>query len=326
MDMVARLPQAVQSNALLRLAPETVLLLAGLAAAWLFPDDLGFITRINIMAVFALSLALVIGQAGIGTLGQAAMFGTGSYATALWSLHVSPDPLAGLAVAALAGAAMAALSGLLLLRTRGLTLIMLTVAFAQVLLEIVNKAAFLTGGDDGLADIPVSPLFGMFAFDFRGTVGCHYTLVALVLVYFCLRRIVSSPFGLVCRGVKGEVVRMRAIGVPVFRHMLIVYVLGGAVAGIAGGLSAQTTQVVGLGSLSFEMSAEALVMVAIGGIGYLSGALVGVPLFMIVRHVASAINPYHWLLVIGCLLIAVMLLFPKGVVGSIRELRMRGGS
>lgn len=305
-----------------RFPSELLVAASGLAAASIFSDDLGFMTRINIFAIFALSVALVIGQAGIGTLGQAAMFGVGSYAAALWSIHVYSDPTVGLLVGAAAGAMTAGLSGILILRTRGLTLIMLTVAFGQVLLEIANKAAWLTGGDDGLADIPVSPVFGMFAFDFRGNVGFHYTLGVLVIVYFCLRRLVASPFGLICRGIKGDALRMRAIGTPVFQHLVVVYAVGGAVAGVAGALSAQTAQVVGLGNLGFEMSAEVVVMVAIGGINQLAGALIGVPLFMIIRHIASTINPYHWLLVIGVLLIAVMLLFPNGVVGSIKKIKL----
>lgn len=297
------------------IGPELAVVVAGLAAALLFPDDLGFITRINILAIFALSLALVIGQAGIGTLGQAALFGAGSYSAALWALHVSPEPLSGLLIGALAGAGVAATSGLLILRTRGLTLIMLSVAFAQVLLEIANKAASVTGGDDGLADIPVSPILGAFAFDFRGQVGFGYTLAALVLVYFSLRCLVASPFGLTCRGIKADQVRMRAVGAPVFRYQLCVYTIGGAFAGIAGALSAQTTQVVGLSNLSFELSAEGLVMLTIGGVGHLAGALFGVPAFMIIRHVAATINPYHWLLVIGLLLIVTILFLPQGLYG-----------
>lgn len=313
---------ALASHLPFRTPPELIVAVVGIAAAWMFSDDLGFLTRINIFAIFALSVSLIIGQAGIGTLGQAAMFGVGSYAAALWSLRVGSDPTIGLLIGAAAGAITATLSGLLVLRTRGLTLIMLTVAFAQVLLEVANKAAWLTGGDDGLADIPVSPVLGLFAFDFRGNVGFYYTLTVLVAVYFALRRLVASPFGLICLGIKGDIVRMRAIGTPVFRHLVILYAIGGAVAGVAGALSAQTAQVVGLSSLGFENSAEVVVMVAIGGIHQLAGALIGVPLFMIVRHVASTINPYHWLLVIGCLLTAVMLLFPKGIVGSVQHWRL----
>lgn len=310
---------------LARIGPELVVVVAGLTAALLFPDDLGLITRINILTIFALSLALVIGQAGIGTLGQAALFGAGSYSAALWAIHVSPEPLSGLLIGALAGAGVAAASGLLILRTRGLTLIMLSVAFAQVLYEIANKAAFVTGGDDELADIPIRPVLGVFAFDFRGQVGFFYTLAVLVLVYFCLRRLVASPFGLTCRGIKADQVRMRAIGAPVFRHLLSVYTIGGAFAGIAGALSAQTTQVVGLSNLGFELSAEGLVMLTIGGVGHLAGALLGVPAFMIIRHVAATINPYHWLLVIGLLLIVTILFLPQGLYGLLEKCRTRIG-
>ena len=309
-----------------RTGPELAVIVAGLTAALLFPDDLGFITRINILTIFTLSLALVIGQAGIGTLGQAAMFGAGSYGAALWAIHVSAEPLTGLLVGAVAGAATAVLSGLLLLRTRGLTLIMLSVAFAQVLYEVANKAAFLTGGDDGLADIPVNPVFGVFAFDMRGRVGFGYTLVALVVLYACLRRVVASPFGLTCRGIKADPLRIRAIGVPVLRHLLTVYTLAGAIAGIAGALSAQTTQVVGLSSLGFELSAEALIMLTIGGVGHLAGAFFGVPVFMVIRHVAAAINPYHWLLAIGVLLIITILFLPQGLYGLVEKWRERRSS
>ena len=206
----------------------------------------------------------------------------------------------------------------MILRTSGLTLLMLSVAFAQVIYEVANKAAFITGGDDGLAEIPVSPLFGLIAFDFRGRVGFGYTLVILTVAYFCIRRLTASPFGLTCRGIMGDRVRMRAIGTPVFLHLLAVYTLGGAVAGIAGALTAQTAQVVGLNTLGFEMSAEGVVMLVIGGVSSLSGALLGVPAFMIVRHLASSINPYHWMLVIGVLLVAMILYFPKGLAGAIR--------
>jgi branched-chain amino acid transport system permease protein len=298
-----------------RVGPELAIIAIGIAAALLFPDDLGFITRINILAIFTLSLSLVIGQAGIGTLGQAAMFGAGSYVAALWTIHVSSEPLSGLLLAALAGTVVAFLGGLLLLRTRGLTLIMLSVAFAQVLFEIANKAASITGGDDGLADIHIDPLLGLFAFDMRGHVGFAYTLAILVATYFCLRRLVASPFGLTCRGIRADQLRMRALGTPVFAHLLAVYALGGAIAGIAGGLSAQTTQVVGLNSLGFELSAEGLVMLTIGGVRQLAGALIGVPVYMTIQHVAAAINPYHWLFAIGALLIVTVLYLPDGLYG-----------
>jgi branched-chain amino acid transport system permease protein len=324
-DIAASLLRTAPHRWRAAIGPELAVAAVGLLVAIVFPDDLGFITRINIMAIFVLSLALVVGQAGIGTLGQAALFGAGSYAAALWGLRVSPEPLSGLLVGGLAGSAVAGFSGLLIVRTRGLTLIMLSIAFAQVLLEIANKAAFVTGGDDGLADVPVSPLFGVMAFDFHGRVGFGYTLAVLLAAYFCLRRIVASPFGLTCRGIKGDRLRMRAVGAPVFRHLLCVYTIGGAFAGIAGALSAQTAQVVGLSNLGFELSAEGLVMLAIGGVGHLAGALLGVPAFMVVRHITATINPYHWLLVIGLLLMVTVLFLPGGLYSVAQKWRGRIG-
>lgn len=169
-------------------------------------------------------------------------------------------------------------------------------------------------------------MFGVFAFDMRGRVGFGYTLVALVILYAFLRRVVASPFGLTCRGFKADPLRMRAIGVPVFGHLVTIYALAGAIAGIAGALSARTTQVVGLSSLAFELSAEALIMLTIGGVGQLAGEFFGVPVFMVVRHVAAAINPYHWLLAIGVLLVVTILFLPQGLYGLIERWRARGNT
>jgi branched-chain amino acid transport system permease protein len=294
--------------------PELSLLGLGLLAFLLFPSDLGFLTRVNIMALFVLSLAVVLGQAGIATLGQAALFGSGAYVAGLWALHVSAEPLTGLVAGASAGAAAAAVTGALLLRTHGLTFLMLSIAVAQLLFEIANKAAWLTGGDDGLSGIKISPVLGLFRFDFLGRTGYWYSLAILVVVYCVLRRVAASPFGLTCRGIRSDRTRMLAIGCPVYRHLMAVYILGGGIAGVAGALSAQTTRVVGLNSLSFELSAEGLIMLVLGGSAKLAGALIGTPLFMVVHHVASTVNPYHWLFVIGALLIVTVVALPNGMV------------
>lgn len=314
--MFAQLSQLLNVRALsAAVGAELAVLGVGLLAFVLFPSDLGFLTRINIMALFVLSLAVVLGQAGIATLGQAALFGGGAYGAGLWALHISAEPLTGLVAGACAGGAVAAITGALLLRTYGLTFLMLSIAVAQVLFEIANKAAWLTGGDDGLSGIKISPVLGVFRFDFFGRTGYWYSLSVLIIAFFVLRRVAASPFGLTCRGIRADHTRMLAIGCPVYRHLIAVYVLGGGIAGIAGALSAQTTKVVGLNSLSFELSAEGLIMLVLGGSTKLAGALVGTPLFMVVHHVASTVNPYHWLFVIGALLIVTVVALPNGVVG-----------
>ena len=303
--------------------PEVGLCIAGLLLFYVMPEDLGFATRILIGCLFALSLDLVLGYAGIVTLGHAAMFGTGAYAAGIFAVKVSGDPLLGLMVGATAGAMVAAISGLLVLRSHGLTSVMITLAIAQLLAEVASKWRSLTGGDDGLSGIATSPLFGRFEFDFLGQTGYFYALTVLILAFAFLRRLVRSPFGLTTVGIREDRERMSSLGCRVNRHLTIVYAIGGALAGIAGALSAQITQVVGLTSLGFSHSAEVLVMLVLGGTGRLWGAIVGTLAFMVVHHYAAAVDPFRWMFVIGGLLLVVVLFMPGGITGAIATLAQR---
>lgn len=308
------------------LLPEVGLLLAGLLLFYAMPEDLGFATRILIGGLFALSLDLVLGYAGIVTLGHAAMFGVGAYAAGIFAVRVSGDPLLGLAVGAAAGAAVAAASGLLVLRSHGLTSVMITLAIAQLLLEVASKWSSVTGGDDGLSGISTNPLFGQFEFDFLGRTGFFYALAVLLLAFAFLRRLVRSPFGLTNIGIREDRDRMASLGCLVKRHLTIVYAIGGALAGIAGALSAQITQVVGLSSLGFAHSAEVLVMLVLGGTGRLYGALVGTVVFMVVHHFAAAVDPFRWMFVIGGLLLVVVLFMRGGITGALVRLANFGSA
>lgn len=287
-----------------------VLLAIGLLACALMPEQLGLLTRIFITALFVLSLDLVVGVAGLATLGHAALFGVGAYAAGIFAMHVYPDPLVGLGVGILAGAAMAGLSGAFLLRYQGFTFLMLTVAISQILLSLAQKAREWTGGDDGLAGFVMGPILGRFEFDLEGQVASFYALAVLVAFFYAARRVVNSPFGLAVRGIHENRARMTALGTPVFARLWVLYTVAGAIAGAAGALSAQTNAVVGMDSLSFALSAEALVMLILGGAGRLTGALVGAAVFTLLHHTASSINPYHWLFVVGALLMLVVLVSP----------------
>jgi branched-chain amino acid transport system permease protein len=297
------------------LLPEACILALGLAGFFLFPSDLAFLTNILITSLFVLSLSLVLGQAGIPTLGHAAYFGSGAYAAALFAIHVTSDPLLGLLTGGLVAAIVAAVSGALLLRTRGLTFLMLTIAAAQILYELANQASAITGGDDGLAGVEVDRILGLFSFDLYSRTAYLYALAVLVLSYLLLRILTQSPFGLAARGIRSDATRMPALGCNVYAHLLAVFVIGGFFAGIAGGLSAQTAQVVGLSSLSFTTSGDALVMLILGGSRRLPGALVGTVVFTVIHHIASTINPYHWLFLIGAMLIVSVILLPDGLIG-----------
>ena len=298
-----------------------ILLVIGLLAWWALPDQLGLVTRIAITALFVLSLDLVVGIAGLATLGHAALFGVGAYAAGIFALHLHVDPLLGLMVAIAAGSLLALASGAFLLRYHGFTFLMLTVAVAQIVASLAQKARDWTGGDDGLSGFTMGPLLGLFEFDLEGKTAALYALVVLAAGLYVSRRVVDSPFGLAVRGIHENRARMAALGTPVVRRLLAMYTLAGALAGAAGGLSAQTNAIVGLDSLSFALSAEALVMLILGGAGRLHGALIGTVVFTLLHHTAASINPYHWLFIIGAALMAVVLLPPQKAWAWLRSRR-----
>jgi len=295
-----------------------IVLAIGVAAWWALPDQLGLLTRIAITALFVLSLDLVVGIAGLATLGHAALFGIGAYAAGIFALRMQADPLLGLAIGTGAGALLALASGAFVLRYHGFSFLMLTVAVAQITASLAQKARDWTGGDDGLTGFTMGPLLGRFAFDLEGKTAALYAIAVLAAGLYVARRAVDSPFGLAVRGIHENRARMAALGTPVQRRLLAMYTLAGALAGAAGALSAQTNAIVGLDSLSFALSAEALVMLILGGAGRLHGALIGALVFTLLHHTAASINPYHWLFVIGAALMAVVLLPPQKAWGWLR--------
>ncbi len=259
-----------------RWSPFEILFWICAVAAWfLAPSEHLILTEIVGFAVLALSIDLVLGYAGIVTLGQAAMYGTGAYASGLFSIYVTGEPLTGLLVAALAGAAVALPTSLLLLRGADLTRLMVTLGVAAVLHEIANQASWLTGGADGLQGITIEPLFGRFDFDFYGHTGYAYSLAVLFVLFVIARFITASPFGYSLRAIRDNPLRASAIGIPVKARLIAVYTLSGAYAGIAGALFTQTQQFISLDALSFQKSADGLMVLVIGGTGYLYGGIVG---------------------------------------------------
>jgi branched-chain amino acid transport system permease protein len=272
-------------------------------------------TQVFVMILFALSLDLLVGYAGIVTLGHAGLFGMGAYTASILSVHGITDPI----VTALCGMMLAAVTGLAfgvaMLRTKGLTLLMLTMASAFLLYEIANKATGLTGGEDGLQGVSFTPLLGLFAFDFRGRTAFFYSLAALFLVFTFVQVLINSPFGWSLRGIRENDARMAAIGCPIMRRRIIIYVIASALAGLAGALQAQTTQFVALHSLSFELSGNILIMLILGGSGRLYGAFVGVPSFMLAQDQLAKQDPANWFLGLGLILIAMVMLAPGGIIG-----------
>lgn len=301
------------------LAGLALILAAGLAGYWLFPDNLSFLTRLISIALLVLSLDLIVGYCGIASLGQAALYGAGAYAAGIACLNGVTEPFLLVLIGAGAGAVTGLLAGAIMLRAHGLPQLVLSIAIVQLLHEAANKAAWLTGGSDGLAGMAPAPLFGLFAFDLWGRAAYLFGLGLLVVVFVALKLLVRSPFGMVCRGLKEDPLRVSALGISAFPVLLRMFVISGAVAGMGGALGAISTQVVGLDSVSFELSANALVMLVLGGLGNLYGALIGTVVFMAVEHVVAAIDPFHWMTLVGALLIAIVLFAPRGLSGTLDE-------
>ncbi len=286
----------------------------------LFPGYEPLATQMFVMILFALSLDLLVGYAGIVTLGHAGLFGTGAYTAGILAAHGFNDPIA----TALCGMGAAALVGLLfgscMLRTKGLALLMLSMASAFLLYELANKATGWTGGDDGLQGISFGPVLGLFEFDFRGRTAFFYTLGVLFLAFLFVRTLINSPFGWSLRGIRENDRRMGAIGCPIYQRRLTAYVIAAALAGLAGALQAQATQFVALHVLSFELSGDVLVMLILGGSGHLYGAFLGVPLFMFAQDLLAKQDPTNWQLGQGIILIGMVLFAPGGMMGIGRRL------
>ncbi len=302
---------------------ETVFWLATLLPFYFFPDYLQLASQIAITALFALSLDLILGYAGIVSLGHAAFFGTAAYSAALFSKFVWGEPLTGVVVGTLAAALLGYASSFVIARFRHLTLIMITLGLGLLLQEAANSASFLTGGSDGFQGIDIWPLFGTFNFDLYGYTAYSYSLIVLFLVFLAARRLIHSPFGLALRGIRENPLRMPAIGAPSRAHIRTVYTISAAMAGIAGALIAQTTQTVALDSLGFGRSADVLVMVVLGGTGRLYGGLVGAIIYMVAHDRFSGWAPQYWYFWIGLLLLIVVIFLPNGILGGLSALTER---
>ncbi len=287
-----------------------------MGAFFLLPEYLSLGARILIYILYALSLDLIVGYAGIITLGHSAYFGLGAYVAGILAAKAGiGDPMLQLAAAAVAGALLGISTGAIILRTRALTLLMLTLAITSVLLEIANKAGALTGGADGLSGVVVAPVLGLFKFDMFGKTAYLYCLFVLLLGWWLVRRLIYSPFGTSLTGVRENSLRMHAIGAPVYWRLVLVYTLSATIAGVAGGLITQTNQFVGLNVLSFESAGELLVMLILGGVGRIYGAFVGPVVYLIAQDLLAKQFPEYWYFGIGTLLVLVVMFARGGVLG-----------
>jgi branched-chain amino acid transport system permease protein len=306
-------------------ATEVAFWLVVVAAYFAFPRHHVLASQILITGLFAVSLDLILGYAGIVSLGHAAYFGVGAYAAGLLAVHGWGEPVTGLVAAGIVGAALGYLTSFLVVRGADLARLMVTLGIGLMLYEAANQLPSITGGADGLGGVAMWKVLGLWSFDLTGSTAYAYSAVVLFVLFAAARRLVASPFGLSLRGVRENAKRMPAIGAPVGRRLVAVYTISAAMAGVAGGLLAQTTQFVGLDVFGFPRSADLMIMLVLGGIGRLYGGLVGAAVFMIAHHFLSDLNPIYWQFWLGLLLVVVVLFARGGILGFLDELRARFG-
>ncbi|MHB2169365.1 branched-chain amino acid ABC transporter permease [Alsobacter sp. R-9] len=308
--------------------PEILFWLVAAATLFLMPGRHLILNEIAIIGLFAVSLDLILGYAGIVSLGHAAFFGLGAYVAGILAKYGFGDPLLGLLAGAVAAAILGFATSFLVMRGTDLTKLMVTLGVALVLGEVANQMSWLTGGADGLQGVMMQPILGRFEFDIFGTTAYAYSLVVTFVLFVIARRIVASPFGLSLRAIKANPLRARALGIPVGRRLVAVYTLSAAYAGVAGALLAQTTQFVSLDVLAFHRSADVMLVLVIGGVGYLYGGLIGAVVFKVLQDFLANITPQYWQFWIGLILVVLVLAGRERVTARVldawRRLTSRG--
>jgi branched-chain amino acid transport system permease protein len=287
---------------------EIVFWALALGCGFLFPSRFLIMTDIVRLALFAMSLDLILGYAGIVSLGHAAFFGVGAYSAGLLALHgIITEPVLALVAAGLAATVVGFLTSFLVIRGVDLTRLMVTLGIALLLEALSERYSNITGGTDGLQGIDMAPVLGLFAFDMFGKTGFFYALAVLFVLFLLARRIVHSPFGLSLRAIKNNPLRAAAVGVPVNRRLIAIYTLASFYAGVAGALFTQTTALASLDVFAFERSADLMLVLVIGGTGYLYGGLIGAVAFRMLQEFFSTITPQYWQFWIGLVLVVIVM-------------------
>jgi branched-chain amino acid transport system permease protein len=292
-------------------------------AFFVLTDRRQFMSQIFITGLFALSLDLILGYAGILSLGHAAFFGVGAYTAGLLARHGWPEPLSGLGASGVVAGVLGYAASFLVIPGGDLTRLMVTLGIGLLASEAANQASSITGGVDGLSDMQAATLFGKFSFGLDGTTACVYSFAILAMVFVLARRLVHSPFGLSLRGIRENARRMPAIGADVGRRLRTTFALAAAVAGMAGALLAQTTRFVGIDTLGFQRSAELLIILAFGGTGRLYGALLGATVFIAAQDALAGLSPAYWQFWLGAVLVLLVLLAPGGLMGALERAERR---
>lgn len=266
------------------------------------------INEIAILALFAISLDLILGFTGIVSLGHAAFFGMAAYSAALFAKHIHPEPLLGLAVGTAAATLLGFVCSFTVIRGSDLTRLMVTLGVGLILYELANKLDWLTGGADGLQGVLMGKIAGQFEFDLAGKTAALYSLTVSMLIFVLLRRLVNSPFGATLQAVRDNKLRAQSIGIPVAQRIAVVYTIAAAVAGVAGSLQAQTSGFASLDLFEFIRSADVMLALVIGGTGWLYGGVTGAVVFKLLQDVMSTVTPKYWTFWLGLFLVLLALI------------------
>jgi branched-chain amino acid transport system permease protein len=295
-----------------------------LVAAFFIPGaNLPLLSQIIIWGLFAMSLDLLLGYRGILTMGHAAFFGIGAYTAGYLGKFGWTEPISALFIAAAVAAVVGLLAGRLVRSLGGIALLMVTLGLNLILYDFVLRSTELTGGDDGLQGVVIGKVLGIFKFDLYGKTAYLYSLVVAFLVFLIARALVKSSFGLALLGARENIPRMIMLGAPVGRDVSAVFAISAAMAGVAGALLTQTIQSVSPDALSFQRSADVLVILILGGTARLYGGFVGAFVFLFLRDWLAQLNPVYWYFWIGLLLVVVVSFFRKGIVPSLDALLTR---
>ncbi len=297
--------------------------LAWVVAFFIPQSNLALLSQILIWGLFAVSLDLLLGYRGLPSFGQAAFFGIGAYTAGYLAKFGWTEPITGLLVSGAVAGVVGLMAGRVVRGLHGVALLMVTLGLNSLLYDFVQRSTELTGGDDGLPGVSIAPVLGIFKFDMVGRTGYLYTLVACFLVFVLLRALVRSPYGLALLGARDNPRRMQMLGAPIDRDLTLVMGLSAAVAGMAGALLTQTTQFVAPEVLSFQRSADVLVILVIGGAGFLYGGFVGALAFIFLRDLFAALNPIYWYFWIGLMLVLTVTFFRRGLLPALAGLWAR---
>jgi branched-chain amino acid transport system permease protein len=292
--------------------------LAGLVMPANYLLDFG--TRIMIFAIAAVALDLIVGYGALVSFGHAAFIGLGAYAVGILAAHGIGEVLVSLPTALAAAILFALATGAVSLRTRGVYFIMITLAFGQMAFFTASSLAPY-GGDDGLTIAARNTLLGLPIFKYPGALY-YIVLAALAGTFFLCRAIVASRFGRVLRGAKENATRMATLGFEVYRFQLVAYAISGALGGLAGFLLANHTEFVSPAYMSWPRSGELIIMILLGGIGRLHGAIIGAIAVLLIEEWLSGVTEY-WKMIFGPFLVLVVLFARGGLIGAWNEIAAR---